>query len=238
LDYPARANDWFLDILSASYTGPIDDVVIGYEMTVIDGPGTILGSAGATAIRGTNGSPIAGIMRFDQDDFENMSQVNAEIIILHEMGHVLGLVSLWGDCNAAFLCANSGIFNYPCPLAQQEYQNLFPSGTLKLENDGGDGTRCGHWEEDNFPKITTGSSELMTGYFEAGIGQPITRVTLAALDESFSDYQIDYSQADPYPIIAGVDVGMNPGKWKVLVPSESFTLEGRIDRSFEPIVIH
>jgi len=227
--------DWFFGRLATSYNGPVDDVVIGYEMTFIDGPGNVLGSAGPLYVRTATGSPISGTMRFDQDDFANMSAENAEIIILHEMGHVLGVVGILGACEST-ACDNNNIYTYPCPLAQQEYQNIFPSGTLLLENDGGDGTRCGHWEEDNFPQ-SSGSSELMTGFFEANLGQPITRVTIAALDESFTDYQVDYSQADPFPIVGGVNVGIISGKWKVLKPTESFSLDGRIDHSFEPIMI-
>jgi len=85
-DEAARGFDWFGGQLSASYSGAVDDVVIGYEIQVIDGIGGILGSAGPTYRRSSTGSTISGIMRFDQDDFANMSAANAEIIILHEMG--------------------------------------------------------------------------------------------------------------------------------------------------------
>lgn len=233
-DVSGDGTDWFAGRMSSSYTGDVDDVVIGYEMAFIDGPGSVLGSAGPTYIRSSTGSPIAGTMNFDEDDFASMSSTNAEIIILHEMGHVLGVVGVLGACESS-ACDNNGIYTYPCPLAQLEYQKLYPTGTLRLENDGGGGTACSHWEEDDFPK-TTGSSELMTGYFEANVGQPITRVTIAALDESFTDYQVDYSQADPFPILGGLNTtAVEPGKWNVLRPTESFSLEGRMDYSAVPI---
>ena len=85
-DESAVGYDWFGGYLSASYSGAVDDVVIGYEMQVIDGLNGFLGSAGPTYRRSSTRSTISGIMRFDQDDFANMSAANAEIIILHEMG--------------------------------------------------------------------------------------------------------------------------------------------------------
>jgi len=78
--------DWFGGQLSASYSGAVDDVVIGYEMKYIDGLNNILGSAGPYYYRTSTLSPVSGVMSFDEDDFANMSAANAEIIILHEMG--------------------------------------------------------------------------------------------------------------------------------------------------------
>jgi len=92
------------------------------------------------------------------------------------MGHVLGLVNL--NFSACFSSCGSGNFDYGwssgCSLASDEYNALnLGVGNLKVENDGGGGTRCSHWEEDSFPK-STGSSELMTGFFESGSAQSLS----------------------------------------------------------------
>jgi hypothetical protein len=46
--------------------------MIGYEIVPLDGLNNLLGIAGSTFIRST-GSPISGVMKFDEIDFANMS---------------------------------------------------------------------------------------------------------------------------------------------------------------------
>jgi hypothetical protein len=115
------------------------------------------------------------------------------------MGHVLGLVGTTTNlCN--FECNPDSLeqSGYSCPLANAEYECLVPGGTLKLENDGGDGTACVHWEEDSFS--VDGSSELMTGFFEEDLFQPLSLVTVAGLDDI--GYEVDYCGADIWPATA------------------------------------
>lgn len=154
------------------------------------------------------------------------------------MGHVLGLVGTLGDCSSD--CSNS--YNYPCPLAQQEnmkqyflaaFSSVKMMAVLVLLAIIG--------MNRIFLKAPLGrSSELMTGYFEsAGIGQPISsRVTVAALDESFTDYIVDYCQGDPLSEVSFSLGDDNTKKSKILRPTETFSLEGRIERRFTaPIAI-
>ena len=72
LDVPPSTSDWFDGFLAGGYNGPVDDIVIGYEIVPIDGLDNLLGIAGSTFIRPT-GSPISGVMKFDEVDFANMS---------------------------------------------------------------------------------------------------------------------------------------------------------------------
>ena len=57
----------------------------------IDGPGGILGQAGACFVRLSDGLPLYGVMFFDTDDlaFLEANSLLDEVIV-HEMGHVLG----------------------------------------------------------------------------------------------------------------------------------------------------
>ena len=91
-----------------------------------------------------------------------------------------------------------------------------------MENDGGGGTKCKHWDEDSF--AIDGSSELMTGGFEAGLYQPISRMTVAALDDLGVYGPLNYAAADPYPATRR-KLEEGPG-FEVLTPTESFTLDG------------
>lgn len=201
-DFPAGSvNDWFQGFFAgASYQGAVDDLVIGYEITEIDGPGGTLGSAGPVFTRrDRNNRPmgtISGVMRFDAQDFARMPDGDIKAVVLHEMGHVLGLVGTTGVCTGACNARDSDTnFPYTCPLASAEYSAWAPS-TLILENSGGQGTACGHWDESAFR--TSQSSELMTGFFEANLLQPLSRVTVAAV-EDLGGYTVDYCGADIWP---------------------------------------
>jgi hypothetical protein len=74
-----------------AYPAVIDDLYICATFVVIDGPGTVLGSAGPIYTRISDGLTITGQMRFDSADIRSLiSEGNFGTVILHEMGHVLG----------------------------------------------------------------------------------------------------------------------------------------------------
>ena len=76
MDEPADPGyDCFLGQLSASNSGAVDDVVIGYEMKYIDGINGTLGLANQcyVYVRTSTNSTLLGVMIFDQDDFASMS---------------------------------------------------------------------------------------------------------------------------------------------------------------------
>jgi hypothetical protein len=78
--------DWFNGQFSKPFNGAVDGVVIGFSMEYIDGTdreSNALGSAGAVHIRGQGGSPISGVMVFDEDDFATMSQSESATMILY-----------------------------------------------------------------------------------------------------------------------------------------------------------
>jgi hypothetical protein len=89
-DFPKQGEgfDWFNGDFDSPYNEDVDDVVIGYAIDQIDGVGGTLGFAGTSYTRVSNGSPISGIMKFDEDDFASGRYTDEDIklIILHEMG--------------------------------------------------------------------------------------------------------------------------------------------------------
>lgn len=183
------------DLPDATYRGrTIDDLEIEASAPFIDGAGGILGQAGPDAWRG-NFLPYAGTMEFDSADVAEMvAEGTFEDVILHEMGHVIGIGTVWslknvvrgiGTANPEFIGAN----------AVREYQTL--SGTqataVPVENTGGPGTAGGHWRESVFGR------ELMTGYAEpAGTPMPISRLTIGSLEDL--GYTVDYAAADPFTL--------------------------------------
>lgn len=112
---------------------------------------------------------------------------------LHEMGHVLGLGTLW-TLNNLQVSAEAGTATPPCPYnvntkASAEYQALSGcTAAVPIEFDGGPGTQCGHWEEDCL------LDELMTGFSTGTL--PLSRITVASLEDM--GYLVDYDAADPY----------------------------------------
>jgi len=161
----------------------------------------------------------------------NCLTADAEIVILHEMGHVLGLVNVFRRFSPCGVSCNtsSDSVSYACPKAAAEYSALGLSSSDLLV----DKASCGHWDEDAFPK-STGSSELMTPFFESGLAQPLTRVSIAALEESTTDYVVDYSAANSFPYTGST---VADRAFKALVPDTTFTIDLGVIDDFEPIAV-
>lgn len=174
--------------------GSIDDIRISAEGTPIDGAGGILGQAGPTALRPTTFLPYQGIMRFDTADLASLeASGQLDEVIVHEMAHVIGFGSelIWqplnlltgaGGSDPRFIGAN----------AVREYNARFNTNDtgVPVENTGGTGTRDAHWRESIF------DNELMTGILNAGVPNPISRVTVGQWQDL--GYQVNYNAAEPY----------------------------------------
>lgn len=183
------------DVFDPATGRTIDDLWIEATAPAIDGVGGILGGAGPTEFRaGPKGLPWKGQMVFDSADVPLLQNDGSfSSVILHEMGHVLGIGTLWSQFG--FL-VNPGTSNptYVGANALREYRTIFsvPAATsVPVENTGGQGTADGHWRESVF------RTELMTGYAEsAGTAMPISRITVGSLQDL--GYTVNYARADPY----------------------------------------
>lgn len=183
-------------------TSTIDDVTIDVTISAVDGPGGVLGSAGFCRSQGTIAR--AGAMRFDSADLTTMLQRgNFDRVILHEMGHVLGIGTMWPYTGLLSGQANPN----PAPTCDPNDPSYDPRFTgahataewnaLSNRNDsgvpveacGGAGTAMAHWRESTF------RSELMTGWINIG-ASPLSRVSLASLADL--GYTVDMTKADPY----------------------------------------
>jgi hypothetical protein len=209
----------------------IDDLVIFAAVASIDGPGGILGQAGNCARRNGSNLPYLGLMTFDVTDLPTYEATGRlEALILHEMGHVLGIGTLWdlkqllqggGGTDPTFSGAQA-------LLAWPTLGLNYPGVLVPVENEGGSGTRDSHWRE------TILDRELMTGFIEAqGVAMPLSALTAASLIDL--GYQVNLSAVDAFvapTLRADGRALMTPGKTRIieilLLPEGRLMPDGRL----------
>jgi hypothetical protein len=183
----------------------VDDVLILAQGTAIDGAGQVLGQAGPTHLRPAGPGaaallPAKGAMSFDSADLAALeAEGTLDDVIAHEMGHVLGIGTLWARKG---LLAGSGsadpVFRGAGALAEYSALTGADERGVPVENTGGPGTREGHWRESVF------GDELMSGFISAA-GNPLSRVTAASLGDL--GYQVDLDAAEAYALPAPATPG-------------------------------
>ena len=186
---------------SPSVNMTIDDLLIIARIEPIDGVNGVLGAAGPCAIRSSNGLPVIGIMRFDDADVASLiSNGQLDQVILHEMGHVIGIGSLWPRFNLLVNPAQSGE-----PIVDTHYVGagglagfdliggITYTGSLKVpvENQFGPGTANSHWRESVL------ANELMTGFLNSG-SNPLSLLTVRSLEDL--GYTVNAAGADPFQL--------------------------------------
>ena len=219
--FQQAANRWAQvitgDLPNATYQGvAVDDVLIDAAGAAIDGVGGILGQAGPDTVRSGTYIPIHGSMQFDSADIAALETSGGlYYTVLHEIGHVLGIGTIWqqrglvsgaGTSNSVFTGAN----------AVAAYNSIFGTTAtgVPLETGGGSGTRDSHWRDSLF------GNELMTGYLNNGTNY-LSRVTAGSLADL--GYQVNMAAADAYTpsgggfLVAG-GTGGGGGAHLVLLP--------------------
>ena len=184
------------DVNSGTY-GFIDDLLIDASVVAIDGAGGILGQAGPDEFRSGTSLPDHGTMQFDSADVANMFSNGTLLdVVLHEMGHILGIGTLWTTKGFK----SPGSFSYTGPNGVAEYKvlsGMAGATSVPLETTGGSGTAGAHWSEAIF------GNELMTGFIGNGFN-PLSRLTIASLKDL--GYTVDIGAADPYSLSGHVVV--------------------------------
>lgn len=196
-DFPIVPRPDCLDPGVPDLPAVIDDIIIDVSVPAIDGPGNILGQAGPTCYSTGNQLPLTGIMEFDEADVANLvADGSFDEVILHEMGHVLGIGTLWdttlfGGTRKVISGAGGANPVYTGGRGVAEYSALGANGNIPVENLGGAGTRDAHWRESTF------GTELMTGFLNPG-ANPVSRMTIASLADL--GYQVGFEVAQPYSL--------------------------------------
>ncbi|QDU07870.1 choice-of-anchor Q domain-containing protein [Gimesia aquarii] len=176
--------------------GLVDDLRIEATAPFIDGVGGILGSAGPRALRTGSFIPATGVMRFDSADLANLEASGQLIdVILHEMGHVLGIGTIWErlglvidlDTQDPRFVGTEAITQYNALLGRNVVD-------IPVANTGGPGTFGSHWRESDL------TNELMTGFLNSGVANPISTITIGSLADL--GYVVDLNAADTFPLQA------------------------------------
>lgn len=169
-------------------TDQLTSLRISATVAPIDGVGGILGFAGPDAVLSVGETDplipnvnrtrpwtvaVTASMTFDLDDFPSMAADGILFdVIRHEMGHALGIGSLWelnglitplgGVGLTQYTNGQYGIAGYRSDIGNPV------ASYIPLEQRGGPGTALGHWNDfpPFFNQVFTGAftKELMTGF--------------------------------------------------------------------------
>jgi hypothetical protein len=186
------------DLPPVTYNGQvIDDIRIDVSAVRIDGVNGTLGQSAPTGERAASHLPYLGFIQLDTADVAAMQTDGSLLGVLeHEMGHVLGFGTIWTD-RGLLAGSGTGSPRFTGHWATVEYNALFGTSAsgVPVESTGGSGTALSHWSESVF------GTELMTGWYNTGQVNPLSRITLASMADL--GYQVNMAAADAYLPPAG-----------------------------------
>ncbi|HEX8432154.1 MAG TPA: leishmanolysin-related zinc metalloendopeptidase, partial [Longimicrobium sp.] len=192
-------NEGFCGAGTPSANMTYDDLLIFAAVANIDGPGSVLGQAGPCAIRtGATGLPVIGVMEFDVADLASLeSSGGLGAVILHEMGHVIGIGTVWTRFGFLQTPSSTGnvldtYYNGPGGIAGFDAigGSTYTRGQkVPVENTGGAGTVNSHWRESVL------RNELMTGFLNSG-SNPLSLLTVRSLADL--GYVVNTAAADNF----------------------------------------
>ena len=208
----------------------VDDVVVFARTDSVDGRGGVLAYAGPCVLR-ADGTAAVGVVVVDSADVAR-AQTNGILgaVLRHELGHVLGIGTLWSRPGLGFVVRSGGAFRYVGPRG-----SAVGRGWLGVRADRpgvplGEafGAGSGHWDEAEF------GAELMTPVADLG-ANPLSLLTIEALGDL--GYRVTAAAAEPYrgyggplasraPARAGT--GRVPFEDRLVVPRWESTRGGRL----------
>ena len=190
--------------------GTIDDLAIVITAERVDGKLGVLAFAAPCSIRNGSYLPITGVVVIDADDIAWLRESgNLEEVILHEIGHVLGIGVIWHNLDLIQNLPSSG----------EEEKDTHFTGPLAIEAfDEAGGTnytggakvpvasRGAHWRESVL------DDELMTPFLNSGVLNPLSAITAQSLADM--GYTVNVGQAELYRL-PGASAAKQGGSRKI-----------------------
>lgn len=175
----------------------INDLLVFVRIASIDGAGKVLGQASPCYVNSNNKLPIMGFFELDQDDLALLdTQGTLDNVVLHEMGHILGIGTLWNYQRQLLVGAGTDDPYFAGAQARAQFSGTsgfsYAGLGVPVENSGITGTRDAHWRRSVF------GNELMQGYAQPG-GMPLSRITVGSLTDM--GYITAMSGADGYSFL-------------------------------------
>lgn len=172
----------------------VNDLVIFVRTARIDGPDKVVAQASPCYVNSDTRLPIVGFFELDGDDVDALVARNVlDDVVLHEMGHVLGLGTLWNHRRSLLVGAGTDDPFFAGSGARAAFVaaggGLYGGTPVPVENSGNQGTRDAHWRASIF------GNELMQGFAQAG-GMPLSRITVASLADL--GYTVSLDAADRF----------------------------------------
>ena len=180
--------------------GPIDDLLVVMTATTWDGPGGSLAGAAPCSVREGSLLPFLGIAFFDKDDLERLEQsIDLVEVILHEIGHALGIGSIWRNLG---LLMNPSLndpgtdTHFAGRLAHAAFDDAggtdYGGRKVPVQNSGGAAAADSHWRQSVL------LTELMTPYLSLAVPDPLSAITIQSLADL--GYTVAVNLAEPYTL--------------------------------------
>ena len=194
------------DIFADVSIGTIDELVVVASVREVDGPRGILAGAQPCGVREESMLPFLGVVMVDVDDLELLEAEDQRELILHEMGHVLGIGSLWTDFgllqNPSLQLGGDADTHFSGPLAIAAFDDAggtaYTEGDkVPVENRAGPGSGDSHWRQSVL------RTELMTPYASLGTPDPLSAISIQSLADL--GYMVDVNLAEPYTLPGTAD---------------------------------
>ena len=156
----------------------VDDIYIAVIIGEIDGVGKRYAEASQSRISASGGIIAAKITVDTIDVSTALEQEIFEDLMAHEIGHALGVGTLWGD--------NTEGGRYVGTNALQAWRDIGCEGDLPLQS----ATDTAHWSESCL------GDEIMTPLLRFRQANPLSNITMGALEDL--GYTVDRSLAEPF----------------------------------------
>ncbi len=178
----------------------VNDLVVYVRATKIDGPNKVVAQASPCYVNSETKLPIVGFFELDSEDVDVLMNRNVlDDVVLHEMGHVLGLGTLWNYKRSLLVGAGTDDPYFTGSGARAAFVaaggGLYGGNAVPVENSGSQGTRDAHWRASVF------GNELMQGFAQAG-GMPLSGVTVGSLADL--GYTVSLNAADRFSMNAAL----------------------------------